>query len=368
MIKPLKLFLPASLLSFVSPIATALNTTLFVDTHSMSFSEIAPIKQLVENLEGPMIDSGEIAFSTNQITYGQWFNIRPLKAEIALAFFNRVDYALNFTPDTAYIIYADENNIPLDANRSKNVFLHANHIEGHGVSFIYNGKQIENFEYSFGFSYLYASKMIYGKLQGDITTLDADTQGDLLLDYHYSEDVFFDRKSESMSSQGYTVDLSAVWNPTYRFEVAFFAKDLVSKIPWSNQQQTIATATSDRLQQTSQGDASVRAALSWQETNSLVTQKLPKQFTLNGRYALSRFDSIVTNQFVYDGYDFHRIGYRRKFWSDSHFSTYYDIGTEAVSVEVKLPYIAFGLISDSLDLDKAKVFGFQLDLAAPLSF
>lgn len=355
-------------LSTFSYSANALESKFFMDTQSVSFSEIAPIKQLVDSLKGPMIDRGEVAFSANKVSYGQSFNFNTLRAEIGYAFFSRIDYSLKFSPDTAYIIYSDENNIALENSHSKNVDLRANHIKADGVTLFYTGKQFNYFDYQVGISYLKAKEMLYGRLNGDLTTLDTDTQGNLLLDYHYSEDVFFDREKEKSSAQGYSLDFSVSWQYYRNIRVEFEARDVFSKISWSHQQQTVASANSERMDFDSDGIGIPRAALAWRETNSQVDQELPQQFRLRGQYQFTVRDSVVSDQFIYDGHDFHRLGYRRHFWSQSFASAYYDFTSGALSFEVEIPYFKFAIISDDTDYEQAKIFGFQLSLNAPFNF
>lgn len=351
---------------FASFNAVAVDTELFVHTSSISYSEIAPIKQFADSLYGPMIDSGNVAFSSSLFALGQKFRFDPQFGEVHYAIFSRLDYSLKFSPETAMVLYADENGIALDNSQSRDIYLRANHLRASGASVAYEQYPLQNFGYRFQLSYLQASKMIYGDIRGELTSLGRDAQGALDLNYYYSEDVFFDREKNDNRGSGFSSDLYLEWQPTAALNFEFWARDLASKIVWRRQQQTLASATTDRVKVDERGDTQVRAALIWEEVDGRVAQRLPKQFTLKAHYTITNRDSLLLEQFIYDGEAFNRFGYRRYFWDASFGEISYDMTAEAYSVELNMDYLKFGLRTDKFNFDQAKLFGFYLAISAPL--
>lgn len=361
----LPLALAALATSFICAPTLALQTEVYAHSESYSYSEVAPIKQFGSSLEGPMIDKGSVALSTNTVSTGQSFQLKPGAGVFHLALFNRVDYSLKFSHDTALLLYANENNTQLD-DKIHDVYLQANHIDATGLSVAYSGETVSNISYRVNLAYMYAREMIYGGVSGELSSFDADAQGNLDLNYFYSEDVFFDREKSEYSATGYALDLELNWQATDRFSVGFVGKDLISSIRWT-QQQTTATATTDRVSTDANGNTNVRAVLSWQELDGKVNQRLPLQYKLTETYTLTSQDSVMLEQFNYDGTMFHRLGYRRNIYKlNSEFSAFYDITTEAYGFAFNMRYLGLGFTTDNFDFDKAKVLGVNLAVRASL--
>lgn len=353
-----------------SPSATAnnLNTEIFIHTESISYSQVAPIKQFADSLQGPAIDRGDKAFTSNSLALGQRVDLPRFGGAIEYAFVTRIDYSLRFSHDTAILFYTKENDIALNGEAIHDVYLDANHIRANGLRLGYIGDWNNSVEYRLHLAYLNADNMLYGKMEGDLTSLENDAKGTLHLDYHYSEDVFFERLPSDLHGDGFTLDIGVTWKVTSRATLDFTARDIVSEITWDEQHQTIANASSNRVNADEQGAIRVSPILTWRETSSTVEQSLPRQFSLFGNYRFSASHAMMLEHFVYDGHDFQRLGYRYHLNERYHISALYDLTAEAYTIEAGLPYLSIGVQMDDMDLEHAKLFGFFVTVKAPLQF
>ena len=344
----------------------AIGNQFFTEIKSYSHSAIAPIKQVVDSLEGPQIERGEVAFSNSHIELGYVIPVRPSGGSVSVSLFSRLDYYLHFTPDTAEVIYATENNVPLSDDKNYIVDLKANNIAANGLRVGYLGQYSKKFEYAFYFSYLRAHDIVLGQLTGSLGGQEGSINGNLALDYQYSDDVFFKRSHSGVKASGFTNDFGLTWKPTSKVSIAFFAKDIFSRVYWKQQHRTVAQASSDRIGLDENGDLQTNPVLSWTETQRSITQVLPRQMTLQERYNVSERTALRLEHFLYDDFLFNRIAYEYRVKPNVLFDASYDFTARAVTVGLSSSSIKFSLTSNSLRWSKTKTFGLAFGLKFPI--
>ena len=336
---------------------------IYQNTESFSFSEVSPIKQFAKGLKGPALDNGELAITTSQIELGHKFHINDKVGGISYAIFSRFDYFLEFSNDTAIIAYADKNNLPIPEERTYTINLAAQHLRAHGFKLGYHGSYHNDLDIQLYVSFLEANNMIDGRIYGHLnglSELSDEPSGELILDYQYSEDQFFDRERSELTAKGYTLDIDVQWRPSPTFHVNIKSKDLFSRIMWKNQDRTVGSATTDRINIGDDGQLNVRPALSWLESERDLNQQLPIQLTLQGNYNVTSRDTLQLQTFRYDTHHFSHVGYHHRFGKKNYLGLSYNIDLKATGFELNTPYFKLSLSADTYDYEQTKALAFSL--------
>ncbi|MBX2859479.1 MAG: hypothetical protein KTR17_12535 [Cellvibrionaceae bacterium] len=353
-------------LSLVMPLCQAADKNQIYSTiYSHTYSDIAPIDQFFDDLRGPKVAPGDHAFTTNAVALGQTVHINDRFGGLRFEVFSRLDYYLQFTPDTAELFWADKNDVPLDRDRAYDVYLDANHMKAHGFKLGYLGSIEDRFSYHIDVSYLYVYEMLVGALAGDLDGLGSDAQGELLLEYYYSDDVFFEREPNDLSARGIALDFGFQWHINNRWQIDFKSKDLYSRIYWREQDFTAAQANSERLSFDEQGLLEVSPALSWLETERNFRQRLPLQVELREMFHATSRDSLELQHYAYDKQWFHRVAYRHRFFSRVSTGLSYNLSSQAKGLDLQTPYLRLRLETDDFDLKAAQHMSFTLGFYIP---
>lgn len=326
----------------------------FIDSHS--YSEIAPIKQVIDGLEGDPIDSGSFAFTHNQFEVGQRWN------GFELAAFWRYDYYLEFDKDTAQLVYLDKNDVAPEPGREYDVFLKANHLVSRGVGLGYSYDFNPGLTGRVRLNYLTASEMLDGDLKGRVSTDTSTYAGDLQLDYGYSEDILLDREKESVRGKGYSVDVDLFWQVTDRLDVVLRGRDVYSRIRWKDLTYTRATATTDRISYDEDGNLQSIPGIQGVEGYRNHTQQLPERYWLAGHYALNDNWTASAEVFSYDAHLFPRVMLGRQ-WGALSVQASYDLEAQALGVGLTNRYVQFLLRADDADWEKAKALELLLNVS-----
>ena len=349
---------------FAPAVAALDKNQIYSEIYSNTYSDIAPIDQFFDDLRGPKVAEGEFAFTTTTAALGQKIHINDKFGGLRYELFTRLDYYLEFTPDTAELFWADKNDIPLDRDRTYEVFLEANHVKAHGLKLGYLA-YLGNFNYQIDFSYLYAYEMLVGTLEGDLNGLGNDAEGALLLDYYYSEDKFFKREPNGLAARGIAMDVAFQWQINDKFSLDFKSKDLYSRIFWNDQDFTSARASSERVRFDDDGLLEVSPALSWLETERNFRQRLPVQVDLRESFHLSERDTLTLRQYAYDKHLFHRLAYRHRFFSQIVTGFTYDFVSQAKGLDLQTRYLRLRVETDDFDLKLAEHMSFTLGFYIP---
>ncbi|QJD59098.1 hypothetical protein HG264_09330 [Pseudomonas sp. gcc21] len=325
----------------------------YASIDSKTYSEIAPIKQMVDGLEGKPIDSGDFAFTHNQLEVGQIWN------GFELAFFWRYDYYLQFDENTADILYQDANDLPVKKGRRYDVHLRANHLRSSGVGIGYRYEFSPSLSARVRLNYLTASEMQDGVLSGYVDTQAGGYSGKLDLDYGYSEDLLLDRPTESVKGRGFAADFDIDWHITEHLSTYIRGRDVYSRIRWKNLTYTEASAATDRASYRPDGSLTFRPAVKGINGYRNHTQELPSRYTLGALYRLNPNWSLESAVFAYDDHLFPSVAVN---WHLRHATVQYsyDFQSESAGVGLKSRYFEFMLASDDTDWEKAKALVLQL--------
>ncbi len=322
---------------------------------SFSHSEIAPVKQVFDELKGPPIRKGNAAFTFDAIELNAQY------ASWKLGAFMRYHYLLNFSADTAELIYADKNDVEVQANKQYELDITANHVAAKGLSLAYT-KAIGNWRFTLSTAYLDADQMTDGRLHGKLQTDDNNTvDGEAFLAYAYSKDLFFKREESGMKGKGYTIDTEANWqNKAWSFN--WTAKDLSSNIQWSDQDYTTAQASSDNISYDNEGFISTSPLLSWFETEMQIDQALPTQHRINLDYTANAYNTFGLEYYRFDTLGFYRITYSRHLNENTSLHGHYDLSSNAVLLGYRFKNLSMGYTADKPNPEDAYTLGLHVSL------
>jgi hypothetical protein len=114
----------------------------------------------------------------------------------------RYEMFVNGSKDAMELIWRNEADQAIPADRHWDLALDVNQVSLHGLVIRQQFSVTEGLSFSAALQLLEASHMVDGHLQGHIETFDNDYQGQLHLDYLYTQDKVLKRRTENRQGQG----------------------------------------------------------------------------------------------------------------------------------------------------------------------
>jgi hypothetical protein len=350
--KIFRLSLIAAMLLSASKASIAGQAEFYLSSHIFGHSETAPIKQIVvDDFEGSDFDAGKHSFTHNVWEAGAVYK------GIKLAVIARYDYALSYSEDTAYLVYADKNEVQIQKNKRYELDLDVFHARTNGVKIGYQLDLNNDMRWEFDVSYLTVSTFLDGGIDGAITVLDDDYQGEINLDYVYDNDKLLDRQVEKTSGKGFAADLSWAWQANSKLGFAAKWIDLYSALRIERAPFTEAKASSSRVNLDAQGRIDVKPVLSGRERYRKHTLRFPRQMKLEGNYWLEDRQQLALRYYRYDRLGFVSVSLLQKLSQAWSVDGAYDFSAQALTFGLTHLNFRLELSSDHLDLYEARTFG-----------
>ena len=326
----------------------------YVNTSIFAYSEPVTIRSALNDWEGGFRNG------SSTITHN-WLETGVSYKKWKLGILKRYDYEMEFSPDTAEFMYRTKNKQALQTGKTYHLDLKARHSFSDGVSLSRDFNPTENMSLTIGASYLRGRHLTEGTLQGTATTLaDNDYDFEFGVDYFYSEDSLFDREVQAPEGQGYSIDLSLIWEPNKDFTTMLTVKDLIGRIYWENAPHTTATATSDVKEYDENGYVVYKPHLSGVESNKDFTQTLARKITFMAGYQVHQDIQILGKIYHTKANTFYQAGAEYLFTDATQLQFLYMHDTNAVTLALKKKDFYFAVTSDSIDFNKAHTFGLNL--------
>lgn len=317
----------------------------FMRLASDTFSDAAPIEQMLHDLKGKPVRSGEFAYTHNQLELGVEIDA------FEISYLARYDYFLEFSDDTVRLAYIKKNDSPANVVDHYAISLYANHMRTSGLAIAYRFTPAENHALRLKLSYLKATETTLGKLKGRIETRDTDFSADLYLDYSYTEDAFLNRPREQVDGRGATLDVDWHWRVNEDFTFNFAGRDLISLIRFDDITFTRATATTNRISFDSDGTLTSIPALSGVERYRDEIQRFPRRITATGSYRCGEIWVCRAELFAIDRYRFPRLGVERTL-PTGILALDYDLGAKALGVRFSNRLFSLQLRTDHTNWDE----------------
>ena len=320
---------------------------------SESYSEIAPIKQLLDDLKGPAFDRGDLAFTHNQ------FEIGERRGSWEVSAFLRYDYLLEFSNDTAELAYVDKNDKELEKQRNYQLYLEPNHLRAKGLGLAYYIDLPADSYLKLRANYLRAEALTDGTLRGQLRTLEDRVEADLVLDYNYSRDALLKREEENVRGNGLSIDIDLHWQFAPQWTLDIAARDLASEIRWNDVTYTRATAISNTVSYDDDGFIDVKPTVSGIEGYRDHSQPLPRRIATTVSHQWRPNVQLSAGLRSVDKYLFPQLNAS---WvqAGTQWQVGVDIEQQALMLGVNYQGLKVNIKSDAIKPDDAKAFGLSL--------
>lgn len=266
-------------------------------TDSFSYSETVPIETAIHGWKGDDFQSGERQWTWN------WFELGVQYQHWAVGIVQRYDYDLRFSKETAdfYWQVANKNDLPID--KRYDLDLQVNGVYSSGVRFSYFDKLNDTFDYRVGLTYLQANYLLDGRLTGNATAVsNSDYDFQATVDYHYTEDVIFDRIVDEPKGKGFALDFAFSYQVTPATHWQFQVRDLLARLYWQNAPYTEGSATSDRKEYDENGYVSFNPVLQgFEGISHTYVQTLQARWYSKINHQLSAdYAAVIQYRYQYD--------------------------------------------------------------------
>ena len=326
----------------------------YVDVQSVSYSEPIAIRSMMGEWQPPF-EGGSKALTYNKAEVG--FRWRSWQ----LGVLERYDYLLEFSSQTAELVYLTQNHLPLEVGKEYELRIKAQQHYSRGLRLGYQQRFSRKFVGELAVSYLQGKSFTDGGIQGVAqVTAEKDYDFQFDADYFYSRDVLFSRDVNPPEGSGYSLDLKFDWRPTERFSAQLSIVDLMAKIFWHDAPHTSATATSATKTFDADGYVRYEPAISGRESNKNFTQTLPRKIFLAAKYQWSLDTELLTEIQDYEIVRFTSIGAGWCHNRSDCFQGLYSTTAKAMSLRYLGHGLRVELASDKLDLGQARYFVFRL--------
>jgi hypothetical protein len=338
--------------------ADMLKPEVYVESKMYGHSETSSIKQIVfDNFEGSDYAGGNRSFTHNIWESGVRFK------QFKLATLARYDYVLNYTGDVAELIYADKNDKQIQTNREYELYLDVLHARSYGFKFGYSLSLLPSLTMGVDVSALKLTSFMDGDITGNVLVGNDSYDGDIYLDYVYSQDKLLDRIADKPSGYGYAVDVRWGFQVNDRLSIDAQILDLFSQIKIDRAPFTTASATSNRVNLDANGKIDIKPVLTGRESYRKHTLKLPQRLSLEGRYLLTNAYELGARFDRYDDSIYTSLLFTIPFDNKQQVQTAFDFRAEALTLGWLDQYWRCAITSDQFDISKARTFGLSFSLA-----
>ena len=355
----MKICLPfiATLLTLSTIIANA-STKIEAFTTSHSYSNILPIKQLVEDdwQQSPQQGASD-AFTKNEV------GIRAYIDNFSLSVSQRYDYFVKAEEQTAQAFYLNRNKLALNTAEQYNINLQLLNQRSNGikVGYKFDYNQFST-ELRLGYWRILATResRLNGLLSGDGNdNISANAQ----LSEFYSTDNFLKRSNKgnwNTQGSGLTVDLHMRWQPSTNIDIKLNISDLYSKFTLKNAGYSAGKIDSEGTFINSIGGVAYVPLYRGIETSAKQQFSIPETINLNALYRTK--DLAYVSQFSRQGeINFYYLGVQFEH-QNSTTTLLFDIENAAPEIQFHHPWISAFFSIDDTDVDQAMLFKLGVNL------
>lgn len=349
----------SALLAVVSP-AWALEYQPFVEFSSFSHSEPIAVHAILNDWNAPF-SKGDVAFSVNKVEVG--LGLKQGINTWQFSVFERQDYLFEFSPATAKLLYQTNTQQDLVVGQTYDLQLKTNSFVAKGLKLGYQ-RPVGNFNVGVAVAYLEGQELTDGALKGQATAVaNNDYNFNFDADYYYSKDALFDRTLTSTpKGQGYGVDVQVDGFILPNWHASLKVQDAFAQINWWDAPRTVATGSSQTKEYDENGFVKFNPVANGVELNQNYTQIIPTKVFAFSRYEFAQQHSLLLDYQDYSIKQFYSLGYRFENRYEHKIDVLYNATAQAVMLSYQTDWLALQIISDALELEKARTLGLNLAL------
>jgi hypothetical protein len=205
---------------------------------TLNYSEATSIRSISGEWDDT-VSKGDMAISLSRLSVG--YEIK----NFSIQYLKRYDNYINYAEDTIQFLYLSENQFPLTSGEQYDLYIKARTSASHGLKIGYKLPVSNQLMVSGYFSLLSADKLSAGSLNGQVETIsNSDYDFNFHSDMVFHDDPLYDRKTQSLSGDGYSVDLGISYTPNEYWKLNLDILDLTGELSFSKAPYTTADATS----------------------------------------------------------------------------------------------------------------------------
>ena len=346
----------------------AKNNTISAYALSESFSNILPIKQLIEDdwLEAPASDSS-IGFTQNEVGIKSYWN------NFSITFAHRIDYFVYTNSDTANAFYLERTEQPLTNQDSYQLALTLHHQRSKGFRLGYLW-HLNNFSFEFNLGYWDVLATRESQINGEIFGDEHNNiTGTAQLSEFYSDKNFLKRDNFNrwdVNGYGVTLDFAANWQINNKLYADITIKDLYSTFKMQNLGYSKGKVDTEGTFINSLGGKSYLPLYQGIETSKNYQFTLPEHINITTQYQGKTYDSISVTTSYLASYkrqgdvNFYYAGLGLAF-DKSSLKLLIDLEHLSPEIHYDNQWLNFVLAMDDIHLDKVMQFslGFNIFFA-----
>ncbi len=300
------------------------------------------------------------------VTHGR-LAVGIVRDDWKLEAFWRHDDRLEFHPDTADLLFALRNDVPLEPDRQYRLRIDASGIEGAGIGVAraFGGDSVTA---GVRVNLLRATALIDGRLDGRLRAdADGEITADARLDYGYSTDDVLQRpRQRHDAGWGATLDLSlqVQWSDAWRMEAK--VEDALALVHWRDAPYTRARLRLARPRLAADGTLDNAALLSGRESARARWQRLPVRYQLLVEHLLARDLHLYGRLRGIDDDVLPEFGLRLQTGAGSQLSIGWNTRASALLLGFSTAPATLRLGSDTIDAQTARWLELDLALATDL--
>lgn len=333
--------------------------TVFTHLEAKGYSESFSIESLVDGIDENDIfrAGGDSIFTQNEFALG------VKKGPWALSLLARYDLDVDYTPDSALIVNASERGTPLE-NGPYDIAVDAKEIQSQGLRLGYEWAITNDITITPRISLVSARQMTDGTLAGRIL-LDNDdvTEGELFVDYFFTNDLIFGRDIETKTAFGFTTDLIVDWKINEDLDLSVGVYDAFSEIYWKDRTGTIADATTAISRIDGNGVLIVRPSLRGQNLSENYTQSYTRRgeakatYSLTEKWQIRQSGYLLADNFLSTS----EAGYN--FSSDFYVGANYEWSLGGIGLNAQWKGLSLGFAVDDFNISEARYAALNIGIS-----
>ncbi len=322
---------------------------------SVNYSEATSL----HSIAGEWSDSitpGDEALSVSRLYLG--YQQGPFSFQYVV----RYDIYYNYANETVQFISLVENQQPLQVNDQYQLYIEEDKLASRGFRFGFNTWLRDDIEIKAYFSLLTPTDIEQGNLNGSAVVVGtSDYDFDFHSDLVYKDDPLYDRATQDLSGQGYSIDLAFHYIVNEKWSINLELFDIAGEIKFDDVAFTTADATSDIKTFDENGYVIYNPVITGLEGNKSFTYKFNTQSHLAVAYKLANNNSIVLQHHQYINTSFQELNYVQRF-DPNQLAWNFIPKINAFGFTFKTPNFSFGLTTDNLDYKKTKFLSLSTQL------
>jgi len=329
--------------------------TTYLNIEGFAYTEPLPYQEFVDDWSSGY-RGGTVAMQHNWLELGLEYRQWGLAVV-------RQDYgAMAFSRDTADFYYLTENRQPLPADYRYDIDLEMRYLSMEGVRLFRRINIQPHFQLLAAVNILQGRELLEGRLAGGVTVLSENDYDfdNVRVDYHYSEDLLFERPVKRPSGEGYGIDLAGRWQATPRVMVAADIRNLFGYLNWKNTPYTTANVSSDNKEFDENGYVVVHPALTGRHEFRDFRQQLPRLAWLRFEGTLGEQSQLLGELLNTEESNFVSFGLGYQITPDQHLKTLFTANTHAITLAYQTPWLHTRITLDDPNPAQARHWGLQL--------